>query len=254
MKSSSLAALVITLLMPSHACPQDPAQPKRDIPSGPLLKSAPDFSRWEISFSYPKPPNKQPAEPASGKPAMPVPAGLSKVVTTKTREIIHEEETDSNGQRSEKWHVGSLQYAQPPGKSVWYESDAGKLPDGSASDPSYSPLPASGFRELDWISPAAYAGTIKYNGRDCLVFVRGDAAGGDNPEQRKAWLESRETISYIDAESRLPVLVRIGGETRIYRFAGPPAEMQSLPADVQERVKKAEEARSRLHQLPPRPF
>ena len=155
MKSSSLAALVITLLLPSHASPQENPQPRPGVPSGPLLQTAPDFSQWEITLSYPKPPKNRPAEPSSEKPVAPVPVRLSKIVTTKTREIIHEEETDSNGQRSEKWHVGSLQYAQPPGKSVWYESDAGKLPDGSASDPSYSPLPASGFRELDWISPAA---------------------------------------------------------------------------------------------------
>ncbi len=256
MKTSLLAAPVFIFMMLGHAYPQADRPPLADAPSDPLLQSAPDFSQWEIAFTYPKDPRSQPTAKPSGK----VPAATAicpgKSVTTRTRQIVHEDVTDLDGQRTEKWHIGTLQYARPPGQKVWFESDAGGLADGTAIDANYSPFPASGFRDLDWISRTTYLGTLKFNDRDCLVFTPDDSPNNvsvDRAQQLANW-ESLPTVACIDAVTRLPVLVRINGETRRFTFCDPPAEMQVLPSDLAEQVKKAEEARTRLLQQPQRPY
>ncbi len=256
MKTSLLAVPVLVLLFLGRAYPQADRAPLPDAPSDPLLQSAPDFSQWEITFIYPKDPKSQPTAKPSGKD--PSAAGLcpGKSVTTKTRHIVHEDSTDIDGHHSEKWHIGTLQYARLPGQTVWFESDAGRLADGTAIDANYSPFPASGFRDLDWISRTTYLGTLKFNDRDCLVFTPDETTGkvsADRAQQLANW-ESLPTVACVDAVTRLPVLVRINGETRRFTFCDPPAEMQVLPSDLAEQVKKAEEARTRLHQQPQRPY
>ena len=256
MKTSLLAVSVFTVLLLGQAYPQADRPPLPDAPSDPLLQAAPDFSQWEIIFAYPKDHISQPDAKASGKVPSAAAIWPGKSVTTKTRQIVHEEVTGLDGQRTEKWHIGTLQYARPPGQTGWFESDGGRLADGTAIDANYSPFPASGFRDLDWISRTTYLGTVKFHDRDCLVFTPGEApndVSADRAQQLANW-ESLPTVACIDAVTRLPVLVRMNGGTRKFTFGNPPAEIQTLPSDLAEQVKKAEEARTRLHQQPQRPF
>lgn len=254
MKTFLLAVSVFTVLLLGQAYPQADRPPLPDAPSDPLLQAAPDFSQWEITFTSPKDPNRQTTAKSTGEAATAICPGKS--VTTKTRQIVHEEVTGLDGQTTENWHIGTLQYARPPGQTVWFESDAGRLADGTAIDANYSPLPASGFRDLDWISRTSFLGTVKFHDHDCLIFTPHDVPNDisfDRVHLLSTW-ESLPTVACIDAVTRLPVLVRIRGETRKFTFCDPPAEMQTLPSDLAEQVKKAEEARTRLHQQPQRPY
>src|SRR5439155_739816 len=135
----ALATALIICAVNAHSEESGSAPAKLQVPAGPLLRSAADFSRWEISFSYPQ----------------------------------------------------------------------------------------------------------SHQKNDCLVFVLDGAAALDGGDQQQA-LEDQKTIAYIDAETRLPVLLRINGETRKFQFDAPPTAMLTLPEEIADQVKKGEEARTRL--------
>jgi hypothetical protein len=257
MKLPLRLTLVIALLMLAvnvygQEKPSTPAKP--EAPSGPLIGSVPDFSQWEISFSYPKARKKKSAAVVAGQKT-PTPVNLSKSITTKTKDIIHEEMIDISGNQTQKWYIGRLQYTKLPGQSNWFESDGSGGSGGKTIDPAYSPLPATGFRDLDWISADTYVGTVKYNKCDCLIFVPGGTATLDKADSKKdARLQSEKTIAYIDVETRLPVLVRFNGETRNVTFNAQPTTMLTLPVELTEQVKQGEEGRARLSQPAPLPY
>src|SRR5215210_2978768 len=96
---------------------------KSETPSGPLFGSVPEFSQWEINFSYPKNEKKKKAAAVISGQTIPTGHPLSKSVTTKTKDIIHEEISDVNGSQTDKWYIGRLQYTKPPGQSIWFECD-----------------------------------------------------------------------------------------------------------------------------------
>jgi len=233
----------------AHAQSADDAQP----PSGPLLASAPDYSQWVVTFTYPEDKNPTSGADASG----PAPAYLTTrtrtITTTKTHEVIHEEFVDGRGEKFDEWHVGNIAYTKGSGSNLWGELDPSDLANGSAH---FQPLPASGFRNLDWITKDSYAGTMKYSGRDCLVFTlvsphKTNLFKLTTPESQ---LESLATYALIDAETRLPVIVKAEGMTRLYQFKNAPTEKLTLPPDLAEQLRKGEEGRKRLNQPMPRPY
>ncbi len=245
-RSPLFGVLAVVLLGWTAGHAQQSAAPNPELPSGPLLKSVPEFSQWEIEVTHP-------IDPANTRKSEKAQAG--RIVTTKTGDIIHET-TDHNGQRSEKWFVGPLQYTKASGRREWLESDGSVGADGARLDPDYSPLPASGFRDLEWVTAGTYCGVFRHEDRECLVFVPLDLAGVTTHPRTvsKEFLDAQDTLAYIDAESRLPVLARIGGENRVYRFKPAPTEMQLLPLDISGQMEKGEAARSRLLEAPPRPY
>jgi len=221
---------------------------------GPPLHAAPEFSQWTITLSYP---DQRASKTATSAPAIP-PASDSRpkeIVTTKTKNIVHEETTEGRGAKSEKWYVGATQYRKDPGATVWFANEPNTLVN-VQKDIYYTPLPPSGFRGLEWLTPETYAGAISYQGRKCLVFLPGGAGAINlsSPGSPDAALAALANVAFIDADTRLPVEVRSGGIIQYYQFASQAPAMQSLPPDLAEQIKKGEEGRKKLDTRPPRPY
>lgn len=223
------------------------------IPSGPMLRPAPPYSEWMITYSYPEDrPAK--AERSHAPPSKEFLSRPRKSTITKTEQIIRIDTVDVGGRSTEKWFVGPKQYTLPPGGSVWYVASAG---DGNTGNLYYSdPLPSSGFQDMDWINEKAFAGTLKFDRMDCLVFVPGgldEISPGDLSKQT-AQLQGEPKVAYVDANTRLPVALRIVGEIRQFQFNKPPTALLSLPPDLAAEIRTGEGARRRLEQPAARPY
>ena len=221
-----------------------------EIPDGLPLQPAPDYSQWTITYKYAEDHAPKAAAP-SGTPAASTPdfvlARPRTIVTVKTKRIIHESITDISQQQRENWYVGSIQYRKDTGSQVWDENQPDAHP-----DIHYSPLPASGFRDLDWISAATYTGKGSQDGKDCLIFkTKGKVTSLDSALPLG---KEFEMVAYIDAKTRLPVEVDIDQETRTYLFAEPPEGMQALPDDLIQQIKAGNAGRAVMSQPADRPF
>jgi hypothetical protein len=206
-------------------------------PDGALLAAAPSFSQWRVTFTYPE----ELAKKDDGTPTKPE-TRTRTILTTRSKNIVHEETISAQGIKREDWHVGQMQYALLPGTSQWFQG----------SDK--STFPANGFRDLDWITEESYAGKANLGDRSCLIFVPAEKRQGQTASGLLEKLDSLPTVAYIDAQSRLPVRVREDGIQRAYQFLAPPTSMLSLPPDLAQTLKKADDTRARLSQPPPRPY
>ena len=232
---------------------QGPVKP--ELPAGPLLRSAPDFARWEVSFTYAEEKKKDGGSTTKSR-APGANTRLLKTVTTKTGRVIHEEQTNAQDQVTDTWFNGPVQYVKSAAGPTWFQSDNLTV-GGALADGGYHPMPANGFRTLDWINEGNYAGTVPYGKSTCLIFVPGGYRQLDlrgDAEQRQKRMEAVNEIAYIDADTRLPIAVRSGAELQTYHFEQPPTAMQSLPADLADQIKKGAEARARLEQPAARPY
>jgi hypothetical protein len=227
-------ALPLPLIFPP-ANAQDQANPASQLPDGPLPAPAPDYSQWVVTFSNPEDKNKGPG--SSSTSAM--------ITTTKTGYIIHEEIVNGSGAKLDEWHVGNTLYTKGSGSTLWNEARSGR-------SSSFEAFPASGFRNLDWVTRNSYVGTIVLAGHSCLVFVpeRPQKLDLSDPVQ----LDALTTYAFLDANSRLPVKVRFNGVTSIYQFKDPPTEKLTLPPDLTSQLKKNEEAVESLNKPMPRPY
>ena len=228
---------------------QESAAPTQgvEIASASLLKSAPDFSQWTVSYSY----------PADSKSSVKIRDGHEplKVTTTQTKHIIREEAVDAKGRRAEAWYVGSTQYRKAFGDAAWYISTPQDNPD-RPPDPEYSPLPPNGFRDWSWVGQSSYVGPIVFEGVTCLVFAPSGAAKLDhsNPQRIKEQTSTQPLVAYVNVETRLPQALRTGDVIRRYQFLPPPTAVQQLSPDLAAQIKKVEEGRARLYQPAPRPY
>jgi hypothetical protein len=230
---------LLLILVGSHAWAQDDSARKPAPPDGPLLAPAPDFAQWTVTFTYPK----DPSQKDNAAPAAPE-TRTKTIITTKTKDIVHEETINGLGAKREDWHIGTVQYALVPGSTTWYQ--------GSAK----SDFPAKGFRDLDWVTEDNYIGRGSLAGHACLIFAPSSPqrASGQNGAGLMESLDTLPTVAYIDAETRLPVQVRENGVSRAFQFASPPTEVLSLPPDLEANLQKVEQTRARLSQPPPRPY
>jgi hypothetical protein len=226
-----------------------------DLPSGPALSTAAEFSQWVVTYTYPE-------EKDAGSeltPAKPKPAYFNTLVhtitTTKTRSVVHEEFVDEQGLKSDLWHVGTTQYQKPAGSPTWQQHGANELTDRNELK-IYSPLPNSGFRDLDWITRQNYVTTIKYGEHAYLVFVPNPPPGLDlsNPDDRAQKLAALASVALIDATTRLPFQVTYQHVTRTYQFGSPPSDVQNLPDDLAQAIKQGREGAARLDQAAPRGY
>jgi len=164
----------------------------------------------------------------------------------KTGSTILELNTDTNGKRTEIWHVGGIRVMKMPGAAepiVWPDSAQAYI---------YSVnFAVSDFAGLDWISAKTYTGMAKYQGRDCIVFK-----GEVSPLTPRAHEEEMVAIgqaiafgqpvpqeirvpatAYIDLETRLPLFVQFGNEKRFYRYGDPPQAPLALPPELKNSLK-----------------
>lgn len=224
---------------------------KPSLPTGALLQTAPNYSQWEVVFTYTD--EQKQDKSTESKPKVLFTGAetrVRKVLTTKTGRILHEEYTNIAGRAWEIWFSDSNQYQKSGTATIWFESRPGQGGDGS-----YDPVPPSGFRKLDWIVPSNFAGTILNGNSSCLVFTPGGSQKLDlsDPAQQAAAIKAAPVVALIDAETRFPIVVRTQSEVRTYRFGPAPTQMQILPNDLATQIKQGDEGRARLYVPAPRP-
>jgi hypothetical protein len=252
-----VALAVVLALVPFVAEAQNEPAPKPELPPGPAIASAPEFSQWVTTFSYLE---DRAAALAHDNKALP-PDVLTRtrtITTTKTKEIVHEEYVDGNGTKFDEWHVGPVVYMKDPAAKQWGELSASTAGSGATGGPNYSRLPTTGFRDLDWITRENYAGTIKLGDRPCLVFIVGAPShfilSSSALTSQADELDSFSRVAYVDAETRLPMQVQISGVLRYYRFGTAPTDKLTLPPDLTNQLEVGEEGRAVMSQRLPRPY
>jgi hypothetical protein len=246
------------LTLASATFGQDSPGTPPPLPSGPLLKRAPDLSTWTVTSQNGAPP-KQGQNQNSGGDNQQAPQGFRQAVVTKTGKIIDEQLVDALGRKFELWHVNGMLLTGG-------ESAPVIVPDSAGKDIYTTNFALSDFAGLDWISPRTYAGIQKVMGRDCIIFrgevnsqpaavqsetkLAGDRAnlvaaraayyasnisgsgGGQSTSSTalKGNLSAEvSAVACIDLETRLPVAVTFGQETRTYVFGQPPTSPLELP-------------------------
>ena len=217
-------------------------------PAGILLNAPPEFSCWTVTFSYPQ---DRPSRADSKLPALDGNL-MRKVTVTKTREIIHEETVSVSGIKRDKWQNASKYYIKPQGQSYWGEYDATFSRDYQISDAKLLPSPVDKFRGLEWIGGQTYAGDLKDQGREYLLFVPADVTNVDF--SNAAEVKSQPAVAYIDAATRLPVAFKNKDVIQQYTFGNAPVEMQSFPSDLAMEIKVGEEKRAKVFAAPHREY
>lgn len=203
------------------------------LPPGPLLNPAPGYSQWTVIIQ------QRSGAPTATRPedkeAKKIPQKL--ITVTKTGNVRKEDETDETGTKSQSWTLGEY--------TVTFRQGS-RIPTVAIGSAAKSDSAKTDFPGFEWISAKNYTRIEKVLGRDCIIF-RGQSGGtADQP--------SYAAVASVDAETKLPVSLVVGEETRIYQFAQAPQAMLVPPANVQESIKSwqshiQEAARSR-----PRPY
>ncbi|XHR27152.1 MAG: hypothetical protein ACFUZC_14495 [Chthoniobacteraceae bacterium] len=225
--------------------------------TGEALARAPEFSKWVVSYGK--------ATPGLGGGDL-LPQGGGKVVVIKTQSIIRERSTEA-GDKVDKWHIGEVQYTVIPTTKQCVTADLAAFQRGVASADYYTDYSQTDFPGMEWVSEKNYVRSLKYMGRDCLVFQ--DTLSLYTAEELKELQKDRNgkkrasfnpadyqipVLAYVDSQTRLPVLLQRGSELRVYRFAAPPAAMLKPPAEVLQNIKKKTEQDKELSTMPSRPF
>ncbi|MEI8342193.1 MAG: hypothetical protein WCH43_11760 [Verrucomicrobiota bacterium] len=230
---------------------------KPEIPEGPLLNSAPNFSKWIITYAYPE---DQIKTSDTGNPPQRLLPYQSKRprtrITTKTGEIFHEETIDISGGKYEKWQFGSEMYVKTPGLSYWGVLDSRSHNEKvTAVEEDSLPIPASGFRGLDLVNKQNYAGLIKTSHGENFVFIIGGSNELDlsNSKTANAKLETLANVIFIDASTRLPVIVNTPEVKQTIVFAPPPTATLVMPSDLSAQINNAKALRAKLIRPGPLP-
>lgn len=185
------------------------------LPNGPLVRRAPDFSKWQIDFYYTRASDKG-GKASAPAPNLKDPAVLAnmtqpkQLTVTRTKPLWHAVLLLANGSRRESWFDGAYRYeVHPENHSV--------VPI-AQFNPGYNPAfldySSSDFPDIDWVSPQTYLGT--QSGTIYWVFKQGDD----------------DTMAWIDLTTRLPARWQNANEIRVFKFLPPPTEPLQLPPDV----------------------
>jgi hypothetical protein len=251
-----LLPCVLSLVV-AHAFSQQ-ADDAPQAPAGPLLRSAPDFSEWTVTCHY-----TDEQSPKAGEAPTPIPASMGGLLKrtrtetiTKTGDIMRVVTVDIAGNSSEKWYDKGAQYTKPPGSTEWF-SASNNEPADTKNAYFTQPLPASGFRDMEWINDQSYAGVIQLGEYQCLVFTPGGLHADDTKDaaKQRTALAAKSKVAYIDANSRLPIALRLPGEVRQFQFSDPPPSVAlALPADLAAELQKSEAAVAKLLAPAGRPY
>jgi hypothetical protein len=199
-----------------------PAQPAPGDPPKPpfIAAKAPASSHWTVDFTY--------ASAGDARPTAPKLAGkrILKSDLVRTGEIKRQSDAYEEGGRQDLWTSGSALVLEEPG----YAHKIVRRILAADTD----------FPEFLWLKEAEYQGRERVEGRDCFVFASElHPLQLADPSLYAAVLASPvDTIDLgskvpvkacIEAESRLPVKLIVGGDSRTYTFLAPPAAPLVLP-------------------------
>lgn len=197
-------------------------------PSGPLIKDrAPQMARWSITRSGPASKIAAASE-AGGEPK---PKGFwgSKVTFTKTDDITRQDTLDEQGRVWTTWCLKGLQITVwPDGKTFVQEAPARFDPENPPA--LYTDFSRSDFPGFEWISKKNFSALEEVDGRKRMIFKDVEPPPSSDPAE--AALPAIPRVAVVDLETRLPVSLSRGGETKKYEFLSPPEAKQALPAVV----------------------
>ena len=262
----AVASLIVAFAPLQSQQPAPTASPEASaIPPGPLMKSAPSSSQWIVEFKYTD--GKVNANHPNQAPSIHEQARVMKITAVRSGPVTYEESVDEMGKRKEKWFSNNNQYIRDPKSSIY--SIAGDKEFSSVDREYHSP---TGFAGFDWISKGNFLGVQKVLGRDCLIFhdqkeegavvdpdliahmreVRADFGHKDGKTKPDAAALLIDVTACIDATTRLPVLLQLGGETRTFTFLEPPSSPVALPDDLKNQLEQRQKAWSKMLQAAPR--
>lgn len=256
------------------------AEEKPPLPAGPLIKSAPDFAAWQVTFQYPPKSTAHSAKAGEANPSTPKAGRIAQCTVTKTLPNRCEVAVDESGQKTVFWCAGKIQYTYRPGYNPPFMS----IP-GNPGDDSYRDM-AQDFPEFRWISKENFVGVKAMSGRDCLVFQAAISRAALEPEKKvdPEWEQinrvltgniadaggqkspgkplddpqktspTAASIAYVDLVTRLPVLLSLPSETRSYKFLPAPTAILPLPGDIAKQVEGFEQYSKKLAQPALRPY
>lgn len=205
-----------------------------ELPKAPYVAAqAPPNSRWAIEFKYSA--NSADPRPTAKKLQA---KRIMRSDIVKTGEIKRQNDAYEENVSQEIWTRGNLLVLKDPDyayeivrRAVVGEGD---------------------FPEFQWVKDAQFLKRERVDGRDCLIFQQelfplqfADpalfAAESALPEPTIDLGNKVSVLAYVDAESRLPVKLVIGGDTRTYAFQPPPATPLLLPAAYAGAIEGVEE-------------
>jgi len=250
---------------------QEQPSPPPQLPSGPLLKSAPAKAQWLVEYKYAdeNPKSKKPPQPNPGLAR----SRIKQITTTRTLPLAYEEIIDQAGKKTEKWYANDEQYTRNAGSSKFFYAG-----DKDVGNPFYEYRSPTGFQGFEWISKKNYAGIQKVLDRDCLVFRDmqfGQATFDPNAaamlavEQKEQAQPKQDSTAAtkgeppapnvpitacIDLVTRLPVVLQIGTETRVFTFLDQPAASVTLPSDLVKQLQQRSKTLNELTRRSPRPY
>ena len=251
----------ILLLLASPLFAQNPALPSAsEMPPGELLKArAPEFTRWSVVY---RPGSKWGKNPGAHQITR-----LQQVIVTKTKSIYWEQIVTAKGEAKEKWCVGEVQYLVGPQRTL-STTDRAAFQRGAAMEDNFTDYSQTDFPGVEWVSPKNFQKVIRHQEKDCMLFADKisllseeefqelQASNARSGDPRK--LDRREfeiaVRALVDLETRLPVMLQWGEETRIYEFLAPPAGLLSPPAEVERDRLNRKRQRELLARRPARPY
>jgi hypothetical protein len=208
-----------------------------------------EFARWTVTCTYPPSAQIKAAEagadPASAKKAA---ANALNTTTTYTKagDIRLEETVFSDGGKQSAWHIDQYHLVLFPGKS----------------EPNIDLSPKFGrsgkdFPGFEWISAQNFTGIQKPKGEsDCLVFESKISVLNQVQWQGIPYTGSPpnvDAIAYVNVETRLPLALKIGEETRTFRFTQPPTGPLAIPPAIQAAIDAKQKKIQAAQVRPPRP-
>jgi hypothetical protein len=255
-------AMASALLMAAWSAFAVPAPTPEPLPTGPLLKRAPDPYEWVIRVD-----TEESAKPPQEGKAPPPPKTL---VVTKGGKVVREVLGYANGAAVEIWHLGGASVSKSQGGQSWIVSPNSTT---GFESPDYV---TSDFSGLEWISPSTFTGIQSFGGRKVIVFTGSvcDKSATDLAiikngvdRQRAEEMLSHKLISkafdpndykvpavaYIDLETRLPLILKYGNLTRSYQYRFPSQSVLTLPPDAVKAVSGFEKYKAALSRGPAAP-
>ena len=230
MKFFALLAPFLFLAAGTAGWTQEPSPPKEAPPDPPLMSSAPADCQWTITYT-PKTPEKEPATADDIRNRKMrqrySPMVLAKHVIKSAGQVAIYTTYEAN-MKSEAWVVNGYLFELPLREGEGIRGDARGQGD---------------FPEIDWVSAANFRGTVDLKGNKAHLYAPDDAdahpapspSSGPHPTPLAvAPLKPAQLRAYIDAKTRLPVMVDTGATVMTYQYTGPAA----TPPVPDERIKK----------------
>jgi hypothetical protein len=223
------------VFLAAASAPAQDENAKPIAPPGPLVAPVPDYAQWVETLSYPEDHGKgTPPSPDMAK------GQVRTISSTRTGDIFHEVIVNQGGQKTEQWDAGQMQYSKGWDSPTW------GLAKGTASSL------AIRYPNTDWITADSYLGTMMYSGKSCLVFALGAPAKVDlsSPDTQDLF-DSLPQLAFIDAQTHLPVEIRMSGVYHLFQFGNAPTDRLTLPDDLTALLAQADRVHNIFNHPPP---